>query len=89
MKALRSRPVTVWCVLVAATLISVWIATAHPLGVDGDAAATGISLAIAFAKALLIGMDFMEVRGSAPALRIIFLAWIVVFGTATVALATS
>lgn len=89
MTALRSRPGAVWSVLVTATLISVWTATAHPFGVAGDAAAAGISVGIAFIKALLIGMEFMEVRGSAPALRIIFLTWILVFGTATVALAVS
>ena len=65
----------VWLGLTLATLLSYAI-------VDGGLLprplATVAVLAIAFAKARYIGLDFMELRGAPRALRIAYEAWALV-----------
>lgn len=65
----------VWAVLVVATLAS-W-------SVGGGNAAV---VAVAFVKARLVGLDFMELRTAPVALRVLFEGWVVVTGGVLIAL---
>ena len=69
-----ARVAVVWVVLLAATLLS-W-ESAH--SADGYRLASAVVLLIAFLKARLIGLEFMELRTAPRALRFIFEAWVVV-----------
>src|ERR1700733_6953032 len=70
----RRRVAAVWLVLVAATLLS-WESARS----SGDyRLASSAVLLIAFLKARLIGLEFMELRAAPRVLRSIFEAWTVV-----------
>jgi caa(3)-type oxidase subunit IV len=69
----QARVAVVWLVLLAATLLS-W-ESAHSAA--GYRLASIIVLLIAFLKARLIGLEFMELRTAPRALRFIFEAWAV------------
>jgi caa(3)-type oxidase subunit IV len=69
-----ARVAVTWLVLLAATLLS-W-ESAHSSG-DYRLAST-VVLLIAFLKARLIGLEFMELRAAPRVLRAIFEAWVVV-----------
>jgi len=68
-----ARVAVVWLVLLAATLLS-W-ESAHSSGEYRVASAA--VLLIAFLKARLIGLEFMELRAAPRVLRFIFEAWAV------------
>jgi caa(3)-type oxidase subunit IV len=69
----RARVAVVWLVLVAATLLS-WESARS----SGDyRLASSVVLLIAFLKARLIGLEFMELRAAPLLLRLIFEAWTV------------
>jgi hypothetical protein len=69
-----TRVAVVWLVLLAATLLS-W-ESAHSS--SGYRLASAAVLLIAFLKARLIGLEFMELRAAPRVLRSIFEAWTVV-----------
>lgn len=79
----RHRATVVWAALVAATVLS-WI-LGTPAG-NGVQAATAGALAIAFVKVRYVGLDFMELRGAAAALRVAFEAWVLLVGGTVVGL---
>jgi caa(3)-type oxidase subunit IV len=68
-----ARVAVVWLVLLTATLLS-W-ESAHSSGEYRLASA--VVLLIAFLKARLIGLEFMELRTAPRVLRFIFEAWVV------------
>jgi caa(3)-type oxidase subunit IV len=68
-----ARVAVVWLVLLAATLLS-W-ESAHSAG--EYRLASSVVLLIAFLKARLIGLEFMELRGAPRVLRFIFETWAV------------
>lgn len=74
-----------WAVLVAVTVLSGW------LGGYGAAALGGLVaplvLAFAFAKAWVVGREFMDLRSAPRGLRLAFDAWVLAFATACCALA--
>ena len=70
----RARVAVVWLVLLTATLLS-W-ESAHSAGAY-RLASTAVLL-IAFLKARLIGLEFMELRTAPRALRFVFEAWVIV-----------
>lgn len=76
----RRRATAVWAALVAATALSWVLGSSH--GAEGGSvtAATALILAIAFAKARYVGLDFMELRHADRRLRLAFEAWILVIG---------
>ncbi len=77
-----TRVAATWLVLLAATLLS-W-ESAHS---SGDyRLASAVVLLIAFLKARLIGLEFMELRGAPWVLRSIFEAWTIVACAALLAL---
>lgn len=80
------RRVTVtWAVLVAVTVLSAW------LGGYGDSVLGGfvapLVLAFAFAKAWVVGREFMDLRSAPRSLRLAFDAWVLFFATACCAFA--
>ena len=68
----RSRFTLVWIALVAATVLSFETTILGQAGV-GRAAI----LVIAFAKVLLVGREFMELRHAPPLLLWLFQGWVV------------
>ena len=69
-----ARVAVVWLVLLTATLLS-WESARS----SGDyRLASAAVLLIAFLKARLIGLEFMELRAAPRVLRFIFEAWVVV-----------
>lgn len=79
--AIKNRITLVWVTLVAATLLSFESMT---LG-NADIARAFI-LVVAFAKVLLVGREFMELRDAPPVLLWSFQAWVVVTCAALLAL---
>ncbi|WP_340314512.1 cytochrome C oxidase subunit IV family protein [Rhizorhabdus argentea] len=75
MAILRS-PLSIWVLLVALTLIS-YISWAESSVADARLAGTAVLL-LAFLKARLIGLHYMELRDAVLPLRILFEAWVVV-----------
>ncbi|HTZ70516.1 MAG TPA: cytochrome C oxidase subunit IV family protein [Acetobacteraceae bacterium] len=73
MKSLAS-PFAIWLLLVGATLIS------YSSSLEGAALGPRIGgsiiLVIAFFKARVIGLNFMELRRAAMPLRLVFEAWV-------------
>jgi caa(3)-type oxidase subunit IV len=72
---LRNTFTVVWAVLVLATVVSWFFGNDH--GIDDHSVVTTLVLVIAFVKARLVGMHFMELRFAPPALRIAFEVWCV------------
>lgn len=80
------RATIVWMGLVLATCITWWLGTDHPFASVYVRLAAALAIAIAFVKAYFIGADFMELRSAPKSLRVVFAAWIVGIGGATVVL---
>jgi caa(3)-type oxidase subunit IV len=70
---LRDPVVLVWSILVGATLGSWWLGT-DP-GAGDHTGAGAIVLLVAFVKARLIGLYFMELRRAPTPLRLMFEVW--------------
>ena len=84
MKQRLSSPVTVWLLLVGATLLS-YLSQLEAM--RGNARLVGSAiLIIAFAKVWLIGMRFMELNEAIPALRLGYTAWVLAMTGALVTL---
>jgi hypothetical protein len=70
---LRTRTTAVWLLLTAATLLTWSLGTDHGLGMShGHTLTAVVILVIAIVKIRFIGMYFMELRHSPPALRAVF-----------------
>ena len=75
------RPVLVWLGLALATLASAWLGSS-----DGTARATAGVLAIALGKAVLVGLEYMELRSAPLPMRLAFEAWALATGAALIVL---
>jgi caa(3)-type oxidase subunit IV len=74
LKDAPTRVAVVWLVLLTATFLS-WESARS----SGEyRLASAVVLLIAFLKARLIGLEFMELRTAPPLLRFVFEAWVVV-----------
>lgn len=81
-RLLADRVTLVWLLLVVITLAS-W----ESVGVTGGARIASFAvLVIAFVKARLIGLEFMELRHAPLPLRIAFEAWTIIMCVTLVAL---
>jgi hypothetical protein len=82
--AIFNRVSIVWIVLLGLTVVSVVVS--RRLGSDG---AYGLGPAavmiIAFTKARIVGLEYMALRNAPWALRLLFEGWVIVIGTALVA----
>lgn len=76
----RSRNLVVWAVLVAATLLSWLLGASHGEAADSARIGTAIALLLAFAKAWIVGQEFMELRHAPLVLRAAFGGWVLVVG---------
>ncbi|KFG90938.1 hypothetical protein BV98_001305 [Sphingobium herbicidovorans NBRC 16415] len=78
MISFSGRPVLIWVILVAATLLSylTWINPA----ILNPSIAGSIVMLMAMAKAWLIGMHFMELRAAVRPLRLAYSVWVLVVG---------
>jgi len=65
----RNDILLTWALLVALTAVSWWLGADHGMAI---AAATVVILVLAFVKVMVIGYSFMELRHSAPVLRVAF-----------------
>ncbi|MGV9799222.1 cytochrome C oxidase subunit IV family protein [Mycobacterium sp. NPDC003449] len=70
--SVRDPLVVSWAVLVLLTLISVVLGADHAAGGMGPRVATVAVLVIAFAKAAVVAMNFMEVKTAPNHLRLAF-----------------
>lgn len=66
---------TVWLLLVAATVVSWVFGAEHLLGARSASVAV---LVLAFVKARLVGRHFMELRSAPVRLRVAFEGWTVI-----------
>jgi apolipoprotein N-acyltransferase len=80
------RVTVVFAGLIAATCITWWLGSESGLTGGAFGLAATLTIAIAFAKVLFIGRDFMDLRAAPPALRIAFTVWVGVVTVAAVAL---
>ncbi|GAA1750565.1 cytochrome C oxidase subunit IV family protein [Aeromicrobium alkaliterrae] len=72
-----TRLVTIWAGLVAATVLSWLLGVEHAADdVFSREAVAALLVAITAVKVWYVGLDFMEVRESAPWLRWLFTAWL-------------
>lgn len=82
---MRSRPVAIWLLLVAATLFSLSLFAAFS-PYHGAHYVSYAVLSIAFIKARFIGLDFMELRSAPRPLRLAFEVWLLVVAGTLMAL---
>lgn len=71
-----ARVTYVWAGLVMATGLTFWLGVAHPFAVWSPDLGPVLAMVIAAGKAWFIGLDFMEIRGAAPGLRLAFQGWL-------------
>lgn len=74
------RATIVWLGLVAATVVTFWLGSRHPLPATSIGLAASIAIMIGIGKAAFIGLEFMELRHAPPGLRYAFLAWCAAVG---------
>jgi len=79
---IRTGATTAWAVLMGATLISWWLGDGH--GAE-KVAAVGV-IGVAFAKVLVVGNYFMELRYAPLPLRLVFSGWATVIPAALIVL---
>ena len=77
------RSSLVWCGLVTATLVSVFIGEHIAVSARFGTAAV---ITIAAVKARFVGLDFMELRGAPVLMRVAFEAWCIILCVALVCL---
>lgn len=82
-----TRLTTIWAALVAATVVS-WLLGAGHAADDlfSSEVVAVLIIAITTVKVWYVGLDFMELRQSAPWLRRLFTAWLTVTSLALGAL---
>jgi hypothetical protein len=80
------RLVLVWLALVAATCAAWTLGVDHARTSDAVHAGTAFALAVAFAKVLFVGRDFMDLRRAPRPLLWAFQGWVVVIGLTLVVL---
>lgn len=81
-----ARVTYVWAGLVIATGITVWLGVALPFTAWSPRLGPALVMVIAAGKAWFIGLDFMEIRGAAPGLRLAFQGWLLTVAATLVTL---
>ena len=72
---LSSRITFFWCLLVAATVVSLELG--HGYGLDNPQAASVAVIVVAFVKVRFVLLEFMEIRHAPVLMRVIGEAWII------------
>jgi hypothetical protein len=78
------RTTFVWLVLIVATGVTWWLGTGH--AGHGTTWEVPVLISVAFAKAYLVGDEFMELRHAPVPLRMAFGAWTIAVGGGAIAL---
>ncbi|MCK9250085.1 MAG: cytochrome C oxidase subunit IV family protein [Solirubrobacteraceae bacterium] len=76
-----SRNDIAWVALVVATLLTWFLGTSHDDEVGAAHAGVVVALVLAFAKAWIVGNEFMEIRHAPRWLRSVLAGWVLVAGS--------
>jgi Prokaryotic Cytochrome C oxidase subunit IV len=77
-----ARTTAIWMILVLASFLTWWLGTNGAGHQVADRVMIAAVIVVAFMKAYLIGMEFMEVRAAPTVLRGLFTGWVVLFAVA-------
>jgi hypothetical protein len=71
-----ARTTAIWLILILASFLTWWLGTNDSRDQLSDRAMIAAVVVIAFLKAYLVGMEFMEVRGAPAVLRGLLTGWV-------------
>ncbi|MGB6765602.1 cytochrome C oxidase subunit IV family protein [Mycobacterium sp.] len=70
-----ARTTAIWLILILASFLTWWLGTNDSRDQLSDRVMIAAVVVIAFLKAYLVGMEFMEVRGAPAVLRGLLTGW--------------
>jgi hypothetical protein len=71
-----ARTTAIWLILILASFLTWWLGTNDSRDQLSDRVMIAAVVVIAFLKAYLVGMEFMEVRGAPAVLRGLLTGWV-------------
>jgi Prokaryotic Cytochrome C oxidase subunit IV len=71
-----ARTTVIWVILILASFLTWWLGTNDSRDQLSDRVMIAAVVVIAFLKAYLVGMEFMEVRGAPAVLRGLLTGWV-------------
>ena len=71
-----ARTTAIWLILILASFLTWWLGTNDSRDQLSDRVMIATVVVIAFLKAYLVGMEFMEVRGAPAVLRGLLTGWV-------------
>jgi hypothetical protein len=71
-----ARTTAIWLILILASFLTWWLGTNDSRDQLSDRVMIAAVIVIAFLKAYLVGMEFMEVRGAPAVLRGLLTGWV-------------
>jgi len=71
-----ARTTAIWLILILASFLTWWLGTNDSRDQLSDRVMIAAVVVIAFLKAYLVGMGFMEVRGAPAVLRGLLTGWV-------------
>ena len=71
-----ARTTAIWLILILASFLTWWLGTNDYRDQLSDRVMIAAVVVIAFLKAYLVGMEFMEVRGAPAVLRGLLTGWV-------------
>jgi hypothetical protein len=71
-----ARTTAIWLILILASFLTWWLGTHDSRDQLTDRFMIAAVIVIAFLKAYLVGMEFMEVRGAPAVLRGLLTGWV-------------
>jgi hypothetical protein len=71
-----ARTSAIWLILILASFLTWWLGTNDSRDQQSDRVMIVAVVVIAFLKAYLVGMEFMEVRGAPALLRGLLTGWV-------------
>jgi hypothetical protein len=81
-----ARTTAIWLILILASFLTWWLGTNDSRDQLSDRVMIAAVIVIAFLKAYLVGMEFMEVRGAPTVLRALLTGWVGLFAVAVTTL---
>lgn len=81
-----ARTTAIWLILILASFLTWWLGTNDSRDQLSDRVMIAAVVVIAFLKAYLVGMEFMEVRGAPVVLRGLLTGWVGLLAVAVPAL---
>jgi hypothetical protein len=71
-----ARTTAIWLILILASFLTWWLGTNDSRDQLSDRVMIAAVVVIAFLKAYLVGMEFMELRGAPAVLRGLLTGWV-------------